>query len=134
MAGGKGNYLSNKFLNQIFNGASAPAPGTLYVALYTATPSASGGGTEVSGGSYARVAVTANTTNFPTSSAEQIQNGTTIDFGTASADWGTIVAGAVWDASSGGNLLYWGPLATSRTVVNGDSFKFNTNGATFTEA
>lgn len=134
MPGGKGNYLSNKILDYVLSGVSYTPPATVYIALYTATPSGSGGGTEVTGGSYARIAVTNNATNFPAASGQSKSNGTLIDFGTASADWGTIVAAAVYDASSSGNELYWGPFPTTRTVLNGDSFKIPIGGGVFTES
>jgi hypothetical protein len=134
MAGGKGNFWSNAILSLLFGQQSPSAIGTLYFALYTANPSGAGGGTEVSGGSYARVGVTNNTTNFPTASSQQSKNANLIDFGTASANWGTIVAVGVFDASTSGNLLYWGPLTVNKTINSGDSFKIAANNATFTEA
>ena len=109
--GGKSYYLDNKLLNLIFNGAAFTPPTTLCCALFTVAPTASGGGTEVSGGSYARAAVSANTTNFPVTSTQTIANAAAITFPTATANWGTVVAAAFFDAASGGNMLYWGPLA-----------------------
>lgn len=134
MAGGKGNYLSNQLLSLVFGATSWSPPATLYFALYTTAPTNAGGGTEVSGGSYARVGLTNNTTNFPVASSQTSRNATLIDFGTASANWGTIVAVAVWDASTSGNLMYWGPLTTNKTINSGDSFKIAANNATFTES
>lgn len=134
MAGGKGNFWSNAILSLLFGQQSPSAIGTLYFAAYTVTPSNAGGGTEVTGGSYARVAVTNNTTNFPTASSQTSHNANLIDFGTASANWGTIVAIGVFDASTSGNLLYWGPLTVNKTINSGDSFKIAANNATFTEA
>lgn len=138
LTSGKGNYLAKKFIEVALGAASFTPAVTLYCALYTATPSATGGGTEVSGGAYARVAITNNNTNFPASSlvggVTTLLNGVAIDFGTATgADWGTIGWAALWDASSSGNLYYWGPLAVARTVLNGDGFKIPVSGATFTE-
>lgn len=134
MAGGKGNYLSNALLSWVFGQQSLTSIGTLYFALYTSAPTNAGGGTEVSGGSYARVSVTNNTTNFPNASSQQSKNANLIDFGTASANWGTIVAVGVFDASTSGNLLYWGPLTVNKTINSGDSFKIAANNATFTES
>ena len=51
---GFSDYLEDKVLNHVFGGTAYTAPSTLYVGLYTAAPSDTGGGTEVSGGSYAR--------------------------------------------------------------------------------
>lgn len=138
MAGGKGNALAEAFLGYILGGGSAPSqPATVYCALFTAAPSDAGGGTEVSGGSYARVAITNNATNFPAPSlvggVPTVANGTLINFGTASAGWGAVGWAALFDASSGGNLLYWGPLPSAVTVNSGDSFDVPIGGAVFTE-
>lgn len=94
------------------------------MALYTAAPTDAGGGTEVTGGSYARVAVTNNSTNWPAAAAGAKSNGTVITFPTATADWGTIVAFAILDASSGGNFLYWATLTTNRDILTGDVGSF----------
>ncbi len=137
MAGFKGTGVSNQTLDA-WLGSTTLGPGTVYVALFTAAPTAAGGGTEVSGGGYARVAVTNNATNFPAASAASKSNGAAIDFGTASADWNTITHAAVVKTSAGAlgttDIIYAGPLTTSRTVLNGDSFKIPVGGATFTEA
>ncbi len=134
MAGGKGNFWSNAILSLLFGQTSPSAIGTLYFALYTANPTGAGGGTEVSGGSYARVSVTNNTSNFPAASSQSSSNANVITFTTASANWGTITAVGVFDASTSGNLLMWGPLSVSKVINSGDQFKIAANNATFTEA
>ena len=48
------NYLENKVLLHVFGATAYTAPATLYVGLFTSNPGETGGGTEVSGGSYAR--------------------------------------------------------------------------------
>ena len=127
MAGGKSNYLNNKFLNMIFNGAAFTPPTTLYCGLFTAAPTDAGGGTEVSGGAYARVAVTPNSTNFPVTSTQSISNAIPITFPTATANWGTVVAAAFFDAATGGNMLYWGPLSVNQTINSGSQFQLPAN-------
>lgn len=124
MAGSFSDYLEDALLDHVLNATAFTSPTTLYVALYTAAPSDSGGGTEVTGGSYARVSVTANTTNFPAASGGAAANGTAITFPTATADWGTVVAFGILDASSGGNLLLWADLTANKTVSNGDTASF----------
>jgi hypothetical protein len=126
------NYSGNKVLDAIFGAASLGAPGTYYAALFTAAPSGSGGGTEVSGGSYSRFSITNNSTNFPAAIADVLSNGTAWDFGTATGNWGTIVAWALFDASSGGNMWFYGNLSASRTINNGDSFSIPTGSAQWT--
>ena len=124
MPGSFSDYIEGKLLDLLFSAAAYSIPGTLYAALFTVTPSDSGGGTEVSGGSYARVSITNNATNFPAASGGSKSNGTTITFPAATANWGTVVAMAFFDASSGGNLIAWAPLTTNKTIANGDTASF----------
>jgi hypothetical protein len=100
------------------------SPATLYFALFTSSPNPDGtGGTEATGGGYARKAVTNNTTNFPAPSGGQVSNGTAVTFIAASgADWGTIEAIVVTDASSAGNRYDFMDLTTPRPVLDGDIF------------
>ena len=134
MAGGLSNYLADKINDGIHGGPDYTHLTTTYFALMTVMPTASGGGTEVSGGSYARKSFTNNSTNWPASSGQTKTNANVIDFGTATANWGTILGVAEYDASSGGNLLAFGPLTSSRIVNNGDSFQIPVSGATYTMA
>lgn len=115
---GKSDYMENKVLD-IIGGTAFSAPTDIYVALYTAAPTDAGGGTEVSGGSYARKQVTNNSTNWPAASGGAKSNGTDIVFATPTANWGTIVAFALFDAVAG-NMLYWGLVTPNKTVNNGD--------------
>lgn len=127
MAGSKSNFLENKLLDHVLGGDEYKKPGTVYIALFTVAPNDAGGGTEVSGGGYARAAVVNNATNFPPASDGVKTNGTEIVFAEATADWGTIVAFAIFDDATGGNMLYWGNLGVSKTVMAGDTAKFAVN-------
>ena len=122
------DYLEAGILNNIFRAAAAPSIHATnnYYALFTANPSDSGGGTECSGTGYARVALARNVTgNFDAPSSGATQNAVAIDFGTAGAGgWGTVTAVGVFDASSGGNLLLWQPLATNKAINSGDPVSF----------
>lgn len=129
------DYLENKMVDQLFRGQTAPTTSTLYVALLTAAPSDSGGGTEVSGGSYARVAVTSSLANWAgTQSAGsttassgtggQTSNNIAITFPTPSATWGTATHFGIYDASTGGNLLFHGALSISKTINESDTVTF----------
>lgn len=124
MAGSKSDFLENELLDHVLGNAAYTAPATVYIALYTAAPTDAGGGTEVTGGSYARVAVTNNATNWPAASGGAKSNGTAVTFPTATANWGTVVAFGILDAASAGNLLYWADLTTSKAVNNGDTASF----------
>lgn len=121
---------ANDLLDSIF-GSGTPAD--LYFALMTVAPTPSGGGTEVTGGSYARVGLTNNGTNFPAAATRQKRNATAIDFGTATADWGTSMPGmAIYDASSGGTLLGFAEFANAVTVLSGQPFQVVANALTIT--
>lgn len=129
---GISSYLQNASLNW-FKGTTHPAaPANVYVALFSVVPALDGtGGTEISGGSYARVTVAqgvgswnAITGGGTSGNPEQMTNAAAIGFPTATADWGTVAGVGVYDAASAGNLLYVASLSTSRTVLNGDIFNF----------
>jgi len=124
MAGGKSDFLELEVLDHVLGAAAYTAPGTTHIALFTVTPSDAGGGTEVTGGSYARSAVTNNATNWPAAAAGAKANGTEIAFVQASANWGTVVAFGIFDAATAGNLLYWGPITPNKAVNSGDTAKF----------
>jgi len=120
---GFSDYLENKVLLHVFGGTSYTAPGTLYVALYTSAPSDTGGGTECSGGSYARKSM-GNMTVSGTSPTTAT-NGSAVEFVTATGSWGTVTHVGVFDASTSGNLLGWAALSASKTVSSGDVFRFD---------
>lgn len=120
MPGGKSDYLESAEINEVLGGTAFGAPATVWAALYSASPTDAAGGTELTGNGYARVAITNNTTNFPAGNPKS--NGTTITFPAATGtDWSRAYSWQLLDASSGGNRLYWGPLAgTSKVAVSND--------------
>ena len=116
------NYLEDLVLENVLNNAANPASTSVYVALFTAAPSDSGGGTEVTGGSYAREIRTGGFT--VTAPATRAGNTGIITFTTATASWGTVTHIGIFDALTVGNLLFHGALTSSRLVDNGDTFSF----------
>lgn len=112
-------YLSNELLDHILGTGAYTPPATVYVALFTAAPSDAGGGTEVTGGDYAREAVT-----FGAAASGAVANTGAVTFGPATANWGIVTHMALFDAASAGNMLFWGALDASRTVNSGDSAEF----------
>lgn len=124
MAGSLSDFAENELLDHLLGAATYTPPVTVHLALFTVAPTDAGGGTEVTGGSYVRLAVTNNATNFPAASGGAKSNGVTLDFIAATAGWGTIVAYAMFDAASAGNMLGWADLASSVTINNGDTFRF----------
>lgn len=137
MPGSKSYYASKQILDSRIGGVSYTPPSTLYCALFTVAPTDAGGGTEVSGNAYARVAVTNNLTNFPAATGTTVAtktNGTAVTFPVAApAGWGTVVAVGWFDASTAGNLLDWATLAVSKLVGAGDQPSFAATKLTFTE-
>lgn len=120
---GFSDYLEDKVLNHVFGGNAFTAPSSLHVALYTVAPSDTGGGTEVTGGSYARQTATFSVSGTNPTNAT---NTSAIEYPTATAGYGTVVAVGVLDASSGGNLLAYANLDSSKVISTGDVFRFNT--------
>lgn len=112
------DYLENAVLNHVFRNSTLTSPTTVYLALYTATPSDAGGGTQVSGGGYSRQAIT-----FSAPSGGSISNSSSISFTATGAAYGTVVAIGIFDAATAGNLLAWAPI-TSATVNDGDTISF----------
>ena len=130
--GSKSNYLELKLLDGVLGGTNytQPTP-NVWIALFTTAPddaSTSGSpspGVEVTGGSYVRLQVTNNATNWPAASGGAKANGTALTFVQASADWGTVVAFAICDVVSGaGNILYWGAISPTKNIQSGDTASF----------
>lgn len=123
------NYLETALINATLRNTSYTSPATVYVGLYTTDPTDANTGTEVSGGSYARTAVT-----FGAPSNGAATNNAAVEFPQATASWGTVTHIGILDASSGGNLLYHAPLTTSKTIATGDIFRIASGSLTVTLA
>lgn len=138
MAGSFADYLELKLLDHVLGATAYTAPGTVYIALFTdsntATQRDAGTVTEVSGNNYSRVSVTNNTTNWPNASGATAtkSNGTAFTFPQASGSWGTVTAFGIYDASTNGNLLMWGDLTVSKAIGSGDTPSFASSGITIT--
>lgn len=124
------DYLENKLADHLFRTTTFTQPTTIAIALYTAAPGETGGGTEVTGGSYARVSnnpananwngTHGNTTGASSGTGGQVSNAGALTFPAPSANWGSVTHFAILDATSGGNMLIYGALTTAKTVNNGD--------------
>ena len=115
------NYLENALLNLTLNGTSYSGMTDPYISLHTSDPTDAGtSSTEVTGGSYARVA-----SGFPTASSTggSVVTDTVATFPTATANWGTVGWIGLWDAASSGNMLYHTALDAPKTIDSGDIFK-----------
>lgn len=113
------DYTENLVLNYVFTTNSVTRPTAWFVGLFTAAPSDTGGGTEVSGNGYARKAT--GTLSVSGTSPTNCTNSAAIEFAAASGgNWGTITHIAIFSASTAGNMLGWAQLTTARTINNGD--------------
>jgi hypothetical protein len=116
------DYLEVELRKHLFRTGSFTKPTVLGVALFTAAPSDSGGGTEVTGGSYARVDRPPLDANWTAASSTDglTDNAAVITFPAPTANWGVVTHFAIFDATSGGNLLFHGALTTPKTINSGD--------------
>ncbi|SEO63708.1 hypothetical protein [Nitrosovibrio sp. Nv6] len=126
------NYAENKVVDALLRGQALSAPATYYVALFTVDPTDANVGVEVSGGSYARVAITSSLANWAgtqsagSTVASSGTSGTTsnnnaIQFPAPTADWGSITHWGLFDAAAAGNPWIYSALTTPKTVNNGDA-------------
>lgn len=116
------DYAEKLLLDWAMTTGSATRPTAWYVALYTAAPSDSGGGTEVSTGGYARQSVTFGAASSPGGTTS---NTNTVSFTASGANYGTVTHIGIFDNSSGGNLLWHGAMTASKTVNDGDTLEFS---------
>lgn len=127
------DYLENALIDHVLRGRSFTAPSALYWALFTSAPTDAGGGTEVSGSNYSRVSMTPSDTAFTntqgttsgasTGTGGTVTNGEVVQFPTPSGSWGTVVAVAIFDAATSGNMLIHGTLL-GRAITTSDDVKF----------
>lgn len=129
MSNAASNYLEDKVLDHVLRYSTAPYTGvsTLYVGLFTAdtgletnSPTA-----EISGNGYTRKTVT-----FGAASSGSSATNATVTFDAATGTWGTITHVAVMDASTAGNVLFWGAVTTSKTIESGDTFQISSGNLT----
>jgi hypothetical protein len=119
----KTHYLEEAILNEVLRGINYTPPATVYVALFTSPTNKDGGGSEVSGGGYARQPVTFGPPG-PGTDGRKVSNSAEVLFPQATAPWGTITHVAIFDSATGGNMLYQGALEESRTVNTNDQLRF----------
>ena len=121
------NFLENALINATLRNTTYTSVATVYVSLWTSDPTDAGSGTEVSGGSYARTAVT-----FGAPSGGVTTNNADVTFPTATGSWGTVGWIGINDALTSGNLLYHTALDASKTIDSGDIFKIATGNLSVT--
>ena len=144
MAGSKANDLEDKIKNVVLGAVAYSAVTPVFFGLWGTAGSindAFHGGTagEVSGGSYDRVSMTNNTTNFPSVTGTDKMNGVAITFATASANWNAAaninqVGVLTANAKTSGDLgMLWGDLTVPKPVLNGDQAQFAINAFVWSE-
>jgi hypothetical protein len=112
------NTFETRVLEWVFTAGAVTRPTAWYVGLFTTAPGEAGGGTEVSGGSYARQTIALTVTG------DTASNSANVEFPEATASWGTITHMAVFDALSGGNQIAYAALTASKAIGIGDVLRF----------
>lgn len=125
----KSDYLEKRVLDHVLGVAAFTMPAARYVSLHTAATTDAGGGTEVTGGSYAR-----QTTTFAaaTLGAGATSNAGSINFPNMPS--ATVTHVAIWDAVTAGNMLYHGALTSPQVVPAGNTFTFAIGDLDITES
>lgn len=114
-------YASNKLLDHLSGKTSFTMP-TVSVGLFSSQPTIAGGGTEVSYTGYARK--TTAGADWAAAASKANSNAAELNFGTKTAGGDPTVGWwATFDAGTGGNMLEFGSLTTSKTITNGDTPK-----------
>lgn len=111
------DYLEAALLNAVLRNTAYTSPATVYLALFTDATSDAGGGTEVTGGSYARQSIA-----FDAPSGGSSASSSTVSFTDMPA--ATVTHAAIMDASTAGNMLFHGALTASKAVGAGDTLSF----------
>ena len=114
--------LSNVHAASILN--TSLRSGTYYLALFLTDPTASGTGTEASGGGYARKVISFDAPSL-VAGKQQVKNTDAVDYGVITADIGTVSYWGIFDSQTGGNLLWFGSFARGKNVLNGDAITVN---------
>ena len=125
------DHAEKLLLDWLMTTGSATRPTAWYVGLFTAAPSDSGGGTEVSGSGYAREAVTFAAASTPGGTTSNTGD---VSFTASGGNWGTITHIGIFNASSSGNLLWHGAMTASKIVNDGDTLQFSTGNIDLTIA
>jgi len=114
--------LEQALLNHAFRNVTYTPPTTVYVGLFTATPTDTTAGTEVSGNGYARQACTFSAATA--TSPSTITNSSAIEFPTATGSWGTVTHFGIFDAATNGTLMTYAAVTTSKAYTTDDIARF----------
>lgn len=136
------NYTETNIVETTLRGAAFPVPAGVYVGLFTADPTdANVTANEVqtaSWPSYGRVDAAggaAISTGWTAAADGVSSNAKVVTFAANNgASSVTVTHIGLYDAASGGNLLYHAPLVSSKTLLVGDVLSFGIGSITVTVA
>lgn len=112
-------YLEDVMLDLVLGTSTVAA--TVYLALFENDPGEFATGTEISGSGYARAEIDNNSSNFPDAISGIKENGAQITFPEATGAWGDATHWGLFDAPTGGNMLFYGEITDGPvSVVSGD--------------
>lgn len=137
------DFAENKIADAVMRGQAIGVPATWYIGLDTVACTETGGGTEVTGGSYARVGVAASltawsgtqsagSTTASSGTGATTSNNASVPFATPTAGWGAVQSVRFWDAASAGNAWVCTPLTVPKTINTGDTVSFPAAALTLT--
>ena len=109
------NYLANAIVNATVRNTTYSSPANVWVALYSVAPTGNTSGTELSGNNYSRQNVTFNAPTAGTTTSN-----VAVTFSATGNNWPAVVATAITDASTGGNILWYSPIATQVVLASGN--------------
>ena len=118
MAGDASSYLRNKLVDHSLGTTAYTKPTAVYLAAFIGDPGATGTEISTTDTGYGRQAVT-----FAGASSGSAASNADVVFPVATDDWGTVSHLALYDSATGGNLLWYGPMATPKTIDSSDQLK-----------
>lgn len=129
----KSTYTKNKMLDARYGGPAFTKPATVYAQLHSGDPGATGASNQIT--AIARKAITNNSTNWPAATGGVKSNGLAISWGatTGQTGLGTATHVSFWDASTGGNMLDYGPLTPSLSLDDRADVRIDAGQCTITE-
>lgn len=136
------NYTEANIIETTLRGTAFPVPAKTYIALFTADPTdANSTANEVQTSAWAAylrqdaAAGAAISTGWSASSDGVSSNAKVITYAANNgASSVTVTHIGIYDALSGGNLLYHAPLVASKTLLVGDVLSFGIGSITVTVA
>jgi hypothetical protein len=118
------NERANAQLDYVL-GTPGFLPSTVYIGLLLVAPNSDGTGvSEPVGGSYTRVAVANNSTQWPAAVSRVKTHANDITFPTATGNWGTLNHFGIFSGATGANLKIYNALDVPRVINSTDVFRF----------